>query len=159
MTKVKSWEISDKFWDKIKDVVPKKERCETKGYKRKAGAGRKPIEARKVLEGIFYVLRTGIQWKALPKEQFGAPSSIHQYFMEWTKAGFFTKIWEMGLQEYDEVQGIGWEWQSIDGCMVKAPLAKEGVGANPTDRGKKRIKTPHTRRRKRSTIIRCGNGS
>jgi transposase len=37
------------------------------------------------LEGIFYVLRTGIQWKALPKE-YGVASSIHQYFSEWAQA-------------------------------------------------------------------------
>jgi len=38
------------------------------------------MEPRNILEGILYVLRTGIQWKALPKEKFGASSSIHQYF-------------------------------------------------------------------------------
>ncbi|WP_373844529.1 transposase [Clostridium sp.] len=32
------------------------------------------MESRKILEAIFYVLRTGIQWKALPKEKFGASS-------------------------------------------------------------------------------------
>ena len=34
------------------------------------------------------------------------------------------------------LEGIGWEWQSLDGCMVKAPLALESVGRNPADRGK-----------------------
>jgi len=133
----KSWEISDEFWEAIKDRVPKRKRIAGKKYKRKPGAGRKPLESRKVLAGIFYVLRTGCQWKALPKE-YGAASSIHQYFMEWTEAGFFDEIWRAGLQKYDELEGIGWEWQSVDGCMVKAPLAREAVGHNPTDRGKKR---------------------
>ena len=57
-------------------------------YKRKPGEGRKPLDKRKVLEGIFYVLRTGCQWKALPKE-YGASSSVHDYFREWSEAGFF----------------------------------------------------------------------
>jgi hypothetical protein len=35
------------------------------------------------------------------------------------------------------MEGIAWEWQSLDGAMVKAPLALESVGGNPTDRGKK----------------------
>jgi transposase len=133
----KSWEISDEFWEAIKDKVPKRKRIAEKKYKRKPGAGRKPLESRKVLAGIFYVLRTGCQWKALPKE-YGAASSIHQYFMEWADAGFFDEIWRAGLQKYDELKGIVWEWQSVDGCMVKAPLAREAVGHNPTDRGKKR---------------------
>ena len=80
-------------------------------------------------------MRTGCQWKAVPKE-YGAASSIHQYFQEWAAARFFGRIWSKGLEKYDELEGIGWEWQSLDDCMVKAPLALESVGNNPTDRGK-----------------------
>jgi hypothetical protein len=47
-------------------------------------------------------------------------------------------MWQRGLGRYDELRGIQWEWQSIDGSMVKAPLAREEAGPNPTDRGKKR---------------------
>jgi hypothetical protein len=43
--------------------------------------------------------------------------------------------------EYDELEGIGWQWQSLDGALVKAPMALESVGRNPTDRGKKRPQT------------------
>ncbi len=35
-------------------------------------------------------------------------------------------------------RAFAWRWQSIDGAMMKAPLAQEAVGPNPTDRGKKR---------------------
>jgi transposase len=95
------------------------------------------MDPRKVFEAIVYVLRTGIQWKALPKERFGSASSVHKYFLEWKKQGVFVKLWRKGLAEYDEMEGIAWAWQSIDGSMVKAPLALEAVGPNPTDRGKK----------------------
>lgn len=81
-----SWTISDELWNEIKDEIPQKERDPEKVYKHKPGQGRKPMDARKALEGIFYVLRTGCQWKALPKE-FGSSSSIHRYFQAWTKAG------------------------------------------------------------------------
>jgi putative transposase len=60
------------------------------------------------LEGIFYVLRTGIQQKALPKE-YGAASSIHQYFSEWAQTGFFVKMRQEGLPAYDLLAGLGWE--------------------------------------------------
>lgn len=56
------------------------------------------------------------------------------------KGGVFEKLWAMGLAEYDEMEGIAWRWQSIDGAMMKAPLAQESVGPNPTDRGKKWLK-------------------
>ena len=45
-----------------------------------------------------------------------------------------------GLSEYGDMEGIAWEWQSIDGSMNKAPLAQESSGRNPTDRGKKGTK-------------------
>lgn len=130
-----SWTISDEFWEAIKDKIPVKKRDPQKKYKHAPGQGRHPIPQRKVLEGIFYVLRTGCQWKAVPRE-YGCASSIHRYYQEWMATGFFEAIWALGLTKYDELQGIGWEWQSLDGCMVKAPLAREAVGHNPTDRGK-----------------------
>jgi len=52
------------------------------------------------------------------------------------KAGFFEKIWAKGLEKYDEMEGVVWKWQSLDGCMIKAPLALETIGRNPTDREK-----------------------
>jgi transposase len=136
---IKSWELTDGLWEQVRGFVPQRERSE-KTYQRKLGAGRKPLPPRRVLEGIFYVLRMGIQWKALPQE-YGAASSIHQYFSEWAQAGFFRRMWQEGLLTYDELKGLGWEWQSVDGCMVKAPLAQDAVGRNPTDRGKKRDET------------------
>lgn len=142
-----SWEISDEFWLKVEPLLPRKKRDHHREYLRDSGGGRKPIPARIVLAGIVYVLRTGIQWKALPKSEFGSPSAIHRYFLEWQKAGFFEKMWKAGLAEYDEVEGIAWEWQSIDGGLNKAPLALEDVGRNPTDRGKKWEQTKHSCRR------------
>lgn len=105
------------------------------------------MDPRKVVAGIVYVLRTGCQWKALPKAEFGSASSVHKYFLEWKRKGVFVKLWQKGLAEYDEMEGIAWAWQSIDGAMVKAPLALEAVGPNPTDRGKKREQAQPARRR------------
>ncbi len=38
--------------------------------------------------------------------------------------------------EYDELRGIQWTWQAMDGAMTKAPLGGEATGKNPTDRAK-----------------------
>ena len=62
-----------------------------------------------------------------------------QYSLLFSRIGrsrFFEKIWALGLEKYDELEGIGWEWQSVDSCMVKVPLTREAVGHNPTDWGK-----------------------
>lgn len=134
-----SWEVSDAFWERVERLVPRRpSRPGNHKYRRKPGGGRKPKAARTVFAAIVYVLRTGCQWKALPQERFGSASAIHKRFLEWERAGFFVALWRAGLAEYDEMEGIAWRWQSVDGALLKAPLAQEAVGANPTDRGKKR---------------------
>jgi transposase len=143
MAKVQSWEVSDEFWKRVEPLIPERKRESGKTFRRKPGGGRKPMASRRVFEGILFVLRTGCQWKALPKERFGSASSVHKYFREWMKAGFFRVLWRAGLAEYDEMEGIAWKWQSVDGAMIKAPLARDAVGPNPTDRGKKGKQTTH----------------
>jgi transposase len=117
--------------------IPPRERDSTKRYQRRSGGGRRPVEPRTALEGIFYVLRTGIPWNAL-SARFGSPSPVYRCFRRWCAASFFAALWKAGLEEYDEGNGMAWTWLSGDGCMTKAPLAEEAVGKNPTDRGKKR---------------------
>lgn len=137
MGQIKTWEVSDAFWARIEPLVPKRERESGRVYQRRAGGGRKAMEPRRIFEAIVYVLRTGMQWKALPRS-FGSASAVHKHFQNWQKAGFFLRLWREGLAEYEAMEGIAWDWQSIDGSMHKAPLARECVGRNPTDRGKKR---------------------
>lgn len=147
MPKVPSWGVSEAFWERVQSLIPPPTRDPHKPYRRKAGGGRKPLDYRRVFEGIVYVLRTGCQWKALPKEKFGSPSSVHAYFRKWERAGVFWAIWRAGLAEYDEMEGIAWSWQSIDSAITKAPLAQEAVGPSPTDRGEKRQQAPRVGRR------------
>jgi transposase len=134
MSQIKSWTVSDAFWNRIKPLIPARQRAVDRSYQRKPGAGRKPMPARQIFSAIVYVLRSGCQWKALPRE-FGSASAIHAHFQRWQREGLFVKLWQAGLAEYDEMEGIAWRWQSIDGAMGKAPLAQHCVGANPTDRG------------------------
>jgi transposase len=146
MAQIKSWTVSDDLWSKVAPLIPVRQRETGRKYQRKAGAGRKPMSSRQVFSAIVYVLRTGIQWKALPRE-FGSASAVHQHFQNWYRAGFFQKLWQAGLAEYDGMHGIAWQWQAADGTMGKAPLATECVGLNPTDRGKKRAQTKPVGRR------------
>lgn len=152
MAQIRSWTISDTFWSKIEPLMPVRQRAGDRTYHRKPGAGRKPLPARQIFSAIVYVLRTGCQWKALPRE-FGSASAIHAHFQRWQREGLFVKLWQTGLAEYDEMEGIAWRWQSIDGAMGKAPLAKQCVGANPTERGKKRAQTQFAGRRAWSPAV------
>jgi len=137
MAKIRSWEVSDEFWKRVEPFIPERKREAGRTFQRKPGGGRKPMSERRVFEAIVFVLRTGCQWKSVPRERFGSASSVHKYFRQWLRSGFFLALWRAGLAEYDEMEGIAWKWQSIDGSMIKAPLAQEATGPNPTDRGKK----------------------
>ncbi len=150
MARIRTWEISDEFWALVEPLLPETRRDPSRTYKRKPGGGRKTVYSdRLYFEAIVYVLRNGLIWNALPREKFGGlgSSAVHKRFQEWARAGFFLAIWRKGLAEYDELEGIAWEWQSADSTNNKAPLARESVGPNPTDRGKKRYQAPRSRRR------------
>jgi putative transposase len=73
-----------------------------------------------VLTAIIYRLRTGCQWKALPK-QFSSGSTCHLRFQQWVKAGVFDKVFAQMVRFYDGRRGIQWEWTSLDSATVKAP--------------------------------------
>jgi transposase len=92
-----TFRLPDEVWERIKDAIPP-EAPKPKG-------GRPRMENRKALDGIFYVLRTRCQWKALPRD-FGASSTIHDRFQEWNSQGVFQLMWEMGLKQYAEEVGI-----------------------------------------------------
>ncbi len=47
--------------------------------------GRPAVPFRKVLDGMLYVLRTGCQWKKIPKKEYGSDSTCHSRFQEWMK--------------------------------------------------------------------------
>ncbi len=50
--------------------------------------------------------------------------------------GVFARLWQIALELYDDLVGLDWRWQSVDGAMTKAPLGGESTGKNPMDRAK-----------------------
>jgi len=80
------------------------------------------------MNAILFVLRTGCQWKALDATGILPGSTAHDWFQKWAKQGVFQNLWRFGLTKYDELKGIDWQWQSMDGAMTKAPLGGEKNG-------------------------------
>ncbi len=79
--------------------------------------------------------------QALDQTELCAHSTAHERFQEWVQAGVFLKLWQAGVEQFDELCGIDWDWLSIDGAMTKArALAGKKTGPNPTDRGKSGVK-------------------
>ena len=119
--------MSDELWEQMNSVLPT--------YEDSGKGGRPRASLRGVADAIFYRMRTGCQWKAIPR-CLAAGSTAHAYFQEWVGFGVFDDLWQLALEVYDELVGLDWTWQSVDGAMTKAPLGGDATGKNPTDRGK-----------------------
>src|SRR6476660_5679335 len=112
MARTKPWALSEEVWGRARLLLP--------APKPHPKGGRPRRDDRQMLGAILYVLRTGIQWNALPRAM-GASTTVYDRFREWERDGFFERLWAAGLGEFDELGGIAWEWLSMDGVMTKAP--------------------------------------
>ena len=121
----KTFLIPDELWQKIEPLLPEHKNTH------RFGGGRPRAPDRACMDGIFFVLRTGCQWKALSATGIVASSTAHDRFQEWVEAGVFLRLWEAGLTEYDQLKGIDWAWLSMDGAITKAPLGGEKIRTQP----------------------------
>jgi putative transposase len=120
---VQEFEISDALWARIEPLLPVREKPV-----HPLGCHRPRESDRKVLNSIFYLLRTGGQWQSLnslDSTRYARRSTAHTRFQEWLEDGFFARLWEASLLDYDEMQGLDFEWMALDGAMTKAPLGGE----------------------------------
>jgi transposase len=63
-------ELTDEQWNKIEPLLPK--------YRQSRKGGRRPIDSRRVFEGILWVLRSGARWKDLPAKYPSASTCRHR---------------------------------------------------------------------------------
>jgi putative transposase len=108
--------LPEVVWDRTITLLPSSIR-----RKKKKKTGRPRMDDRNAMSAIFYVLRTGCQWNALPIS-LGASSTVHDRFQKWRKEGVFKRMWIDGLSVYDKNNRIDWKWQAMDGVITKAPL-------------------------------------
>ena len=77
--------------------------------------GRPPADHRRVLDGIFWIARTGAPWRDLPDE-LGKWGSVYQQFLRWTRAG----LWDVLLEALAEGDLAPDAVQMIDSTVVRA---------------------------------------
>ena len=124
------FQVPDELWETVAQFLPPQPE--------RARPGRPRADDRSALNGIWYVLWTGCQWKAIHRNWFGVSSSvIHERFQTWREQGIFGNVLREMVLYYQTEREIGWEWQSIDSKSCPAPLGGEETGKNPTDRGKR----------------------
>ena len=123
--------VTDALWERLEPLLP------PPPQRRFRFPGRKPLDYRKILTGILFVLKTGIAWEDLPAELgCGCGKTCREHLKRWHEAGVWTKLHAVLLAELNGADQIDWRRALIDASFAKAPEGGEDTGPNPTDRGK-----------------------
>jgi transposase len=123
--------VSDALWQRIEPLLPPPK------PRRFRFPGRKPLDRRKVLTGILFVLKTGIPWEELPQEMgCGSGMSCWNYLHFWQEAGVWRRLHEVLLAELQGADRIDWSRAVVDSTHARALGGGEKTGPNPTDRRK-----------------------
>ena len=111
---VAPWIVPDGLWERIEPLLPKKER-------RFRYPGRRRLDDRAALQGILFVLHTGIAWRHLPLELgFGSGSTCYRRLDEWQQAGVWDKLHALLLAELRAAGELEWSRAVADSSQVQA---------------------------------------
>jgi transposase len=107
----RSVRLTDAQWAKMEPHLPRQVRTR-KG-------GRPPIENRRVVEGILWILKTGARWRDLPGE-YPSPTTCWRRLRDWAEAGVWLNLWRTYLGELDLRGRLHWENVFLDGTFAPA---------------------------------------
>jgi transposase len=108
------WVVSDELWGLIEPLLPKKER-------RFRYPGRKRLPDREALQGILFVLHTGIAWTHLPRELgFGSGVTCWRRLDEWQQAGVWERLHALLLARLRAAGELEWARAVVDSSQVQA---------------------------------------
>ncbi len=94
--------VTDALWRRIEPLLPPSK------PRRRQFPGRKPIDDRRVVTGILFVLKTGIPWEALPREMgCGSGMTCWRRMREWMRAGVWPQVRETLLAEIESARRNG----------------------------------------------------
>lgn len=109
--------VPDKLWALIAPHLPPA-RAKPKG-------GRPPVDDRKALTGILFVLISGIPWEMLPQEMgCGSGMTCWRRLRDWQAGGVWDKIHRACLDCLGQANAIDWSRASLDSASYRA---KKGV--------------------------------
>jgi transposase len=124
--------LTDALWERIRPLLPPPK------PRRFRHPGRKPIDDRKCLTGILFVLKTGINWEDLPREMgCGCGMTCWRRLRDWNRAGAWQELHEVLLAELQGAARIDWDRAVIDSSFVRARGGGGRTGPSPVDRRKK----------------------
>jgi transposase len=113
-TRAKPWEVSDELWGLIEPLLPSRPR-------RFRYPGRQRLSDRLVLQGILFVLHTGIGWEHLPQELgYGSGMTAWRRLREWNEAGVWSRLHALLLARLHAAGEIDWSRAVIDASYAQA---------------------------------------
>jgi len=108
------WIVSDELWELFEPLLPKRER-------RFRYPGRKRFDDRLALQGILFVLHTGIAWQHLPVELgFGSGVTCWRRLDEWQRAGVWDQLHSLLLARLRAAGELEWSRAVVDSSQVQA---------------------------------------
>jgi transposase len=108
------WIVSDVLWELVEPLLPKKER-------RFRYPGRKRFDDRLALQGILFVLHTGVAWTHLPAELgFGSGVTCWRHLDEWQRAGVWERLHALLLARLRAAGELEWSRAVVDSSQVQA---------------------------------------
>nr|WP_199236079.1 IS5 family transposase [Micromonospora sp. S4605] len=123
------WIVSDDLWAEIEPLLP------TRPPRRRRYPGRKPLDDRKVLCGVLFVLYTGIPWEYLPQELgFGSGMTCWRRLRDWNDAGVWQRLHEVLLGKLRAAGQLDMSRAVIDGSHIRALKGGPKTGPSPVDR-------------------------
>jgi len=121
--------LPDELWEIIEPILPK--------HVPSPKGGRPPIDDRKALTGIIFVLKTSIAWEDLPKEMdCGSGMTCWRRLRDWQAAGVWDRLKQILLARLREADKLDFSRVAVDSGTIRAFGAGEKTGPNPTDRRK-----------------------
>lgn len=107
--------VDDELWALVEPLLPPAK------ARRKRHPGRKPIDNRKALTGILFVLKTGIPWEDLPQEMgCGSGMTCWRRLNGWHKAGVWQALHKLLLTKLHQANRIDWSRAVVDSASVRA---------------------------------------
>ena len=107
--------LDDRLWKIIEPLLPPSKK------RRKRHPGRKPIDNRRALSAILFVLKTGLPWEYLPQELgWGSGMTAWRRLHAWQKKGVWQKIHEALLAHLQQADRIDWSRAIVDSSSIRA---------------------------------------
>lgn len=105
--------VSDELWELVEPLLPP--------LVRSPKGGRPPIDNRKALTGILFVLKTGIAWEDLPQEMgCGCGMTCWRRLTAWQAAGVWNQLHLLFLEKLQHADQIDWSRALVDSALLKA---------------------------------------